>query len=734
MEPCKDLGELLSARVDGELDRVEESRVEAHLEGCEACAGRFDALDRAAGLVGTMEPPAGGLASEEFLRRLDERLEVELRVDGLIREPSKPWRSGRLAAARVQRLARVQTLLRIAALVLVCGLAAWAYRVASRAPDAKVGEGKRVDTPAPSRPEDGGRKAPAPPAPAGPGAVAARPVEDGGGPEEESDPLEPGAPPPPGVMPREELVKAPAVQPESPEVRTERLAGPSEREVEDPVERERRAERLARAFLNPRRARAEREEYLYELVSLGGPRAAAVLRQILVERKHPTFVEDAARAVRTFPSPEGLYALLEHAERAPRRDPAATAAAAVRARRALVLGTKPDLLAWLAGEVLPKLREGEARALVAEALGARARDAGEGAGPAIAAALERTQRPALRVRLVAALGEAGREAPGPVLPALREAVGDRDEAVRAAAALALGTVARAEADADAQADLARLVERLREDPHPLVRAAAARALPAFGGEAAVDALVAALERKGEGARVRGAALLALHRATGEGLFAASDWRDWWGRSRGRAALPEPGAGPPLVLVSPAPAESYRGIPILSDGVVFLIDASQSMAPEARFDLARRELERALRALPPGTPFAVATFGAGTQFADARGLVRASPQTVDQAIAFVSARRAEGPRRDVDDALEAALRLPQADTVVLISDGAPADSGIERTLEAVRRLNWQGGVRIHAVGCFGGLGGFAVDRGVGGPEPVEFLRRLARENGGVFVHD
>jgi anti-sigma factor RsiW len=60
MTTCLDVQPRLSAFVDNELDAIEQPAIAAHVAACAACAGivrDFDALRRAAGSLGAIEPP-----------------------------------------------------------------------------------------------------------------------------------------------------------------------------------------------------------------------------------------------------------------------------------------------------------------------------------------------------------------------------------------------------------------------------------------------------------------------------------------------------------------------------------------------------------------------------------------------------------------------------------------------------------------------------------------------------
>src|SRR5688572_6398827 len=87
---CEEIQEAISALVDAELGPDEEREVRRHLDECARCRERFDALDRAAGLVGALEGPQ---PAPDFLARLDRRLGLELEIDGFVARPSRRVRA-----------------------------------------------------------------------------------------------------------------------------------------------------------------------------------------------------------------------------------------------------------------------------------------------------------------------------------------------------------------------------------------------------------------------------------------------------------------------------------------------------------------------------------------------------------------------------------------------------------------------------------------------------------------
>jgi len=145
----------------------------------------------------------------------------------------------------------------------------------------------------------------------------------------------------------------------------------------------------------------------------------------------------------------------------------------------------------------------------------------------------------------------------------------------------------------------------------------------------------------------------------------------------------------------APGPSCAGAPILGNHVVFAVDVSAPMGEEGRLDTAKALLLESIQALGPEQRFTILAFSGHTLegLAEPPLVKQAYPETVDG----VTWLRALGPRvefaRDLwldkakafveglepagDDAfalraLEAAVRVPVADAVVLITSGRFTD--------------------------------------------------------------
>ena len=141
----------------------------------------------------------------------------------------------------------------------------------------------------------------------------------------------------------------------------------------------------------------------------------------------------------------------------------------------------------------------------------------------------------------------------------------------------------------------------------------------------------------------------------------------------------------------------------------------------KMDVARAELLRVLDELGERIRFNVIVFHTEPD-AFRPSLVAADARTRKKLESFVRKKTGKG-RTNVFDALEVALRDRDADTMFILSDGAPSEGTYlfrSRILDHVRRLNRRRKIVIHTIA----FGGRDVNR--------EFLENLAEQNGGVSV--
>ncbi|MCC7015535.1 MAG: hypothetical protein IT454_23455 [Planctomycetes bacterium] len=252
---------------------------------------------------------------------------------------------------------------------------------------------------------------------------------------------------------------------------------------------------------------------------------------------------------------------------------------------------------------------------------------------------------------------------GPLtLAAADELLGDKEPAVRAAAALLAQ---------DAPPEIAlHVVRGLALDKHVGARIASAELAARVASKPAARALVDALERESEPvARWRDLDLLRALSGQKMGLNPKA-WRAWVD------GLAEDWTGTlttPEELPDAERSVAFVGLPIRSGRVVFLVDLSGSVwekradgkTKKQRIDV---ELARALRALPEGTEFNLIPY-TSKPIPWEKGLVRADKTSVEKALAFFDGRKDSGTG-NFWDALELALEDPRVDNVIVLTDGAP----------------------------------------------------------------
>ena len=187
-----------------------------------------------------------------------------------------------------------------------------------------------------------------------------------------------------------------------------------------------------------------------------------------------------------------------------------------------------------------------------------------------------------------------------------------------------------------------------------------------------------------------------------------------------------------------PAEKWKAPPPTTGG-----DAPPPPPPPEeilsgpKIDVANHELKKAIEKLPPETTFTIIAFNGGaTAWKD--DLLPATDKNKQDAFTWVRALKPysstyiEGALRrafqiagviDVDDKYV----TQRADTIVLMSDGAPTDSDPRKPKNAdpdallalVREWNKNQKVVIHTIG---------VDM----LEYIDFLKKLAEQNGGTYL--
>ncbi len=272
--------------------------------------------------------------------------------------------------------------------------------------------------------------------------------------------------------------------------------------------------------------------------------------------------------------------------------------------------------------------------------------------------------------------------PAEALGAVDEAWRDKAAALRVAA-LQVDRAAREQlGELDGSEALANAL-RLANDPARSVRAQAAVNLTSIGSHAAAAALVERLEAEPE-ARLRTRLLAALRALSGMRYGAdPRQWRHWlagldptWSAppSARDAARAEEAGGPPGVAAEAAGrTASFAGLPVLSGRVAFVIDLSGSIWREQEDGRTRKQmvdelLRAALETLPPETRFNVIPYS-NDPLPWRDELVVASERNVAEALDYFESCQARG-RGNYFDAALCALKDPEVDTILALTDGVP----------------------------------------------------------------
>lgn len=286
-----------------------------------------------------------------------------------------------------------------------------------------------------------------------------------------------------------------------------------------------------------------------------------------------------------------------------------------------------------------------------------------------------------------------------------------------------------------------------------VRLTACRALAVLGDEHAVEPLIDRLDV--EGGRLHKEIYAALKAVTNENHAPnPATWRAWWKAQKPKGIPPPlpPSADDERYAKPPPPRSdepSYYGRRMFSQSVLYVIDVSKSMEtliqvpPDAqeklgtiasgtRIRVAKAAVVSSLKKLDPRTRFNLVFFSTKVRpWKD--GLVTVASAR-DPAISAVEAAPLED-ETNIYGALRAAVGLhekptlsadldPIPDTMYFMTDGTPTRGEItdtETILSWMRDVNRFAKVDIHVIA----MGNTGID--------FAFLRRLASENGGEFIH-
>jgi len=269
-------------------------------------------------------------------------------------------------------------------------------------------------------------------------------------------------------------------------------------------------------------------------------------------------------------------------------------------------------------------------------------------------------------------------------------------------------------------------------------------------------------------RVSEAAVAALRKLTGLNMEAdAGAWGKWW--EAHRAEWGEDGRPIAPVVAQPRASDiEFYGLKVKSDRILYVIDISGSMkeekkvppppapkggpvtgddkpapaAPEKlggpKIEIAKQELIRSLKKLSKESFFNIIAFNHQVLQWQQK-MMQATEANKELAYAWIRDFAPSGSTY-IDGALRLGFKMAgmgaydkaypgvNVDTIILLSDGAPTDNAFPESknmepkeiLGHVREWNPEKRIIIHCVG---------IDNVVTG---IQFLRDLARENGGTYV--
>ncbi|MHC4661461.1 MAG: zf-HC2 domain-containing protein [Planctomycetota bacterium] len=281
----------------------------------------------------------------------------------------------------------------------------------------------------------------------------------------------------------------------------------------------------------------------------------------------------------------------------------------------------------------------------------------------------------------------------------------------------------------------------RRQPEP-IKAAITRSLGYCRHEEAVDSLIKQLGAPSN--LLRSASFEALGRITGLSLTSTAAWKKWWKKAKKDYKAPEnidiPGYASKAFF-------RYHDIALYSENVVFVLDASISMAENGKAGWVLRDIEKAINYLSKTAQFNVICYNEQTYMMKPK-LVSATDDNKRMALEFckrwLGNPSSQGPS-DGAKAISSAI-AQNPDLIVYASNSL---TGGEDKLELafptitarrlVREVGWDGRgrpklnrPRIHVAGYF-------VPRGNPAPgaipvgETPRAMRILAEETGGVFCY-
>jgi HEAT repeat protein len=249
-----------------------------------------------------------------------------------------------------------------------------------------------------------------------------------------------------------------------------------------------------------------------------------------------------------------------------------------------------------------------------------------------------------------------------------------------------------------------------------VRVAAIRGLTRLRRKESVEFLVDRIDK--EEGRMLAEIVDALRSLTGKPFgYAPGQWKEWWTGAKEDFALPDKAQA---LITSQAGMTTYHGVPVLSNRMVFVMDISGSMSEvtgtESRIDQAKKELHRVLSQLGSAAQVNLVFFDDRIEPWH-KGLVPIKPN-LKEAQALVSKVAPRG-QTNMFDALDFAFSHKEADTIYVLSDGAPTNGRVidpDDILREIRKMNRLRQIVIHTI-SFGAS---------------SFMKSLAEQNGGQYV--
>ena len=281
---------------------------------------------------------------------------------------------------------------------------------------------------------------------------------------------------------------------------------------------------------------------------------------------------------------------------------------------------------------------------------------------------------------------------------------------------------------------------LLEDRRPLVREEAATTLGEWPNRRPVRALIKRLDR--EPLRQRVAVNEALKKLSGMDHPAESKaWKEWLASVEAAGKWdPDDDAASTKPATAPRYDNTYYGVPVLSDRIVFILDISGSMTASGgartgkgsttRLGRAKEELGQVLSRLDERSRFNIVTFSSSVQ-SFAKKLVKATKKNAKKANTFIKRQGASGGTNSYGVLLQVFERHRDVDTVYFLSDGTPTAGKTtvqERILQELHDWNRERGVRVHTIALLTGTPKQSDEF----RDASAFMREVAATTGGTFT--